>query len=408
MKFAKLFSIMLLGIMLVSAVSHAQSIPSGTARYEALGYNPFIKDASIDINRNPAWTTVYRNYAFGDIGRNEVNQNQLTEQFGAVNFGVSKDLALGLVLNKFEDRWNEFTIDTLYGVQRPVVPLKVTLGWQMSPNFALGLAPYYSGWSSETQPNATDLYKWSSSVFGGTVGVLGKMKSGWIEGAVDVKTHKYSYEQTVANVTNTFESNGGLSLNIFTRAFFVVNKATGINLVPYLSFGMYNWNPTITPTPTGFPADKFSYLDFNGGLGINMPVLEHGLLAGGLSVGYHQYKDKQDNSTFQQTYSEFYLPKFNFGLEWGFTDWLTGRLGYSRAVSSYKNEYQFTGVTTYNKGTNVTDPDQTITTGLGFHFDRFSLDGTVGERLYKNGIYLVSGKTNDLFGMLSASYNFGK
>jgi hypothetical protein len=65
-------------------------------------------------------------------------------------------------------------------------------------------------------------------------------------------------------------------------------------------------------------------------------------------------------------------------------------------------------VTTYTKLTGVTSPDQTITTGIGFHFNRFSVDGTVGERLFKNGLYILTGKTNDLFGMLSASYNFGK
>jgi hypothetical protein len=46
--------------------------------------------------------------------------------------------------------------------------------------------------------------------------------------------------------------------------------------------------------------------------------------------------------------------------------------------------------------------------GLGFHFGRFSIDGTIGERLIKNGIYVVNGNTSDLFGIISASYNFKK
>jgi hypothetical protein len=46
--------------------------------------------------------------------------------------------------------------------------------------------------------------------------------------------------------------------------------------------------------------------------------------------------------------------------------------------------------------------------GLGLHFGRFSIDGTIGERLLKQGPYVFTGNTNDLFGMISASYNFKK
>ena len=66
----KHLAIMLLFVMAVAAF--AQSIPSGTGRYEALGNSPFILDAATDINHNPAWTNYYRNYAFGDIGTSTI------------------------------------------------------------------------------------------------------------------------------------------------------------------------------------------------------------------------------------------------------------------------------------------------------------------------------------------------
>jgi hypothetical protein len=415
MKFAKLFSVMLLGIMLVSAVSQSQSIPSGTGRYEALGYNPFIKDASIDINRNPAWTTVYRNYVFGDIGRNEIggDQYQLTDQFVGVNFGVSKDLALGLVLNKFEDNWTNFGSDSVVGVARPVFPFKVTLGWQMSPKFALGLAPYYAAWSKEVQGSAaSDISKYSSSSIGGTIGVLSKMDGGWIEGAVDLKFNGYKSDVTVGTANTVQKNEGGMNIAAFTRGFFTVNKSMGISLVPYLDFSTYSWNPVMTPTTPGYPDNKYSYMNFGGGIGVNMPIFDQGLLAGGLSFGYNQYKDESALVLGRNfTWSEFVLPQFNVGVEWPFTEWLTGRLGFSRAMISTKANSETTVgtvVTQYTKLTAVTSPDQTITTGIGFHFNRFSIDGTVGERLFKNGLYILTGKTNDLFGMISASYNFAK
>lgn len=411
MKFAKLLSVVLFAVVLFTSVSYGQSIPSGTGRYEALGYNPFIKDASIDINRNPAWTTVYRNYAFGDLGRSEVgtDQYQLTDQFGAANFGISKEVSLGIVANKFEDRWSDFNNygNNTFGIQRPVVPLKFTFGWQASPKFALGVAPYFAGWSADFD-SATTTQKWSSNVLGGTVGLLAKLDGGWIEGDVDVKTHKYKYDRTFAGTNTVDQNEGGLSMDVYTRAFFTINKSMGLNLVPYLNFSMFNWNPSTTPILPGAADPTIKHMSFMGGLGINMPVFDNGLIAGGLSFGYHSVEYKQNLPAAQtQTQTEFVLPKINMGIEWPFTDWLTGRLGYQRSVTSSKFE-NVTTVTVTSKGTAVSDPTQTITAGLGFHFNRFSIDGSIGERMFKNGINLVSGKQNDLFGMISASYYFGK
>jgi hypothetical protein len=55
---------------------------------------------------------------------------------------------------------------------------------------------------------------------------------------------------------------------------------------------------------------------------------------------------------------------------------------------------------------NASDNTQTVSLGAGFHFGRFSIDATVSERWLKSGINFVSGTNNDLFGVISASYNF--
>ncbi|MCU0373346.1 MAG: hypothetical protein MUE56_08915, partial [Ignavibacteria bacterium] len=109
------------------------------------------------------------------------------------------------------------------------------------------------------------------------------------------------------------------------------------------------------------------------------------------------------------TENGFMLPEINMGIEWNFTEWLQGRVGYQRAVTNrtYKNEA--TGGDVYElKNSFASNPVQTISTGLGFQFGRFSLDGTIGEKFYKQSPYIVSGKTQDVFGVLSASYNFAK
>ena len=104
----KHLAVMLLLFMAVGA--YAQSIPSGTGRYEALGNSPFILDAATDINSNPAWNNYYRNYAFGDIGRNVINDFALSDQYAGVTFGIGKKLNLGMILNKRDDKWDLFNI----------------------------------------------------------------------------------------------------------------------------------------------------------------------------------------------------------------------------------------------------------------------------------------------------------
>jgi hypothetical protein len=417
MKFAKLLSVVLFAMMLITSVSFGQAIPSGTARYEALGNSPFILDASIDMNNNPAWSTQYKDYSFGDLGRNTVNDFELSDQWAGINFGLSKEINLGLVLNKTEGMWsgfsawnNNYVVDTL-GVNAPIVPLKVIFGWQASPTFALGVAPQFASWSSEntsTTSSGTSTLKKSSMTIGGTVGVIGKLnKTDWIEGGVDFKSNSFKWENT-ATTTTTIDNDGGMELGIFSRAFFMVNKNMNMKLVPYLSFDMFGFDPKNSSVTTAL--NNFSWMNFMGGIGLNMPVLDNGLLATGLSFGFHNYEDNLDG---QYTYTEsgFMLPEFNIGLEWNLTDWLQGRLGYQRAVSSMDYKYEDksgNGNVFENKLTQASNPIQTISTGIGFQFGRFSLDGTIGEKFYKQTPYIVSGKTQDVFGVLSASYNFAK
>jgi hypothetical protein len=154
--------------------------------------------------------------------------------------------------------------------------------------------------------------------------------------------------------------------------------------------------------------NNYSWMSFMGGLGINMPVLDNGLIAGGLSFGYNSFEDKLDGSG-TYTANEFMLPEINMGIEWNFTEWLQGRLGYQRAVTNGTYKYEAANGNLFeNKNSFASDPVQTISTGLGFQFGRFSVDGTIGEKFYKQSPYIVSGKTQDVFGVLSASYNFAK
>lgn len=416
-------------LLLVSSVGlFAQSIPSGTGRYEALGYNPFIMDAATDINRNPAWSGMYRNYVFGDIGRFMPTNNgssdnfTLSQQYIGVNFNLGKKWNAGLVLNKEEGQIFGGAIRNFYpnigsGLDvssAPIVPLKLIVGYtNTSKTLFLGIAPYYAGYSDEYDTSGTGFSVTQtkhSSILGGTIGIVSKMKDSWVEGKVDVKINGFKGERVTTNpsLDTVVTNDGGLELNAFVRGFFMVHKPSKINLVPYVDFGMFNWKPSTSPTQLN-PQPEYKYFNIGGGIGLNMPILDNGLLAGGVSVGYltNEYSTTDTNAVDQKV-TTFTLPQFNLGLEWNFTDWLTGRMGYSRAVQSIKTENTRTAYTGSYKYAAATNPEQTITLGLGWHFNRFSLDGLIGEKLFQAGPYLVSGNQTDLYGVLSASYNFNK
>jgi len=393
MKAVKILLSILFVVLMLTNVSYSQSIPSGTARFEALGYNPFLWDASIDINRNPAWAGYYRDYTFGDIGRGAVNEFQLNEQFGAVNFGISKEISLGMVLNKREDRWNDF-IGFAPGVAEPIVPFKLLFAYA-TKEFSLGVAPYIATWSLDSTLNNVK-QEWSSMVIGGQIGTVVIFDKNLFEASIGVKSNSYEYKTT--NYTD--KTDGGLQLDAFLRGRFFFQKGSSIAFVPYISFGMFNWTPNANNTA----GNENKNMNFALGAGINMPVLDDGRMMGGVSFGYNSFETV---SQFEVTQMSF--PRFNLGLEWGFTDWLTGRLGYSRAVIKEKVTVTATSPNPEWNITLPTDPTQTITMGIGMNFGRFSIDGTFGERLIKEGFNVLTGKNNnDLFGMISASYNFRK
>lgn len=506
--FKKLIIVFLLFI--ISSGVYAQSIPSGTGRYEALGFNPFITDPAIDLSRNPAWGNTYRNYAFGDLGRADLtdpNLYKLKNQFVGVNFGLSPKVFAGIILNKNEGRIfdsifyvnNPWGMGTL-GMDNPIVPVKLYFGF--TPNkglFNIAASFYYAQKSqdstmpvsltsvqdttSRTSTNLNYELTKKSSIIGFTVGTVANFKGGWLEGNVDLRFNKMKYTNTKdTNVSLSIhrwnlpdsvvslsrhtgslnvENDGSMELSGQLRGMFEINKTHKIKLVPYVNIGLFSWKPKYTPTDSrndtlpspsyrdGTTYDyEYKYFNLNGGIGVNMPVFDNGLLGFGVSLGFNSYKLTSNETTniyrlgadttkdvtsrtVEYSKSSFILPKFNFGLEWKFTDWMTARIGYSRAIindkidgtntttvsstriSTYAPFNYVKNSTTTNSPSNIindqnpTDPVQTISLGLGFHFNRFSIDGLIGEKFFQKGVNLLSGQDDkEMFGVISASYNF--
>lgn len=396
-------------MFILAAGVFSQSIPSGSGRYNALGNSPFILDAHGDILSNPAWNSYYKDYAFADLS--PFNGSEFTGHAG-VNFGVGKKWSLGFIVNKRQDSWENFrTSSNTYipaNLSSPIVPFMGLIGYQASKNFYISLAPYVAMWNTKVTQSDTNAFNLdnSTSSLGANLGFIYLIKKGWIEGAFKFRMNKYKYDSTVASTNVHFENDGGMEFGAGFRGWIYPSKNSKIAVVPSIGFNMMSFKPQLTGTASSTGLD-YSWMNFGGAVGLNWPVMDDIQVAGGIGANYGSFK--ADSNQFEIKDNKFIAPAYSLSMETRIADWLTGRMGFSRGVSN--NSFNFTGGTSTIEVTNTspTSDASTFSMGAGFHFGRFSVDATVSESWFKHGINFISGgDNNDLFGEISASYNFAK
>jgi len=398
-------AVMLLFVMGVSAFS--QSIPSGTGRYTALGGSPFILDASTDMFNNPSWNNYYQNYAFGDL--NQFGENDNFDGNAGVTFKVGKKWDLGMIINKRSDNFVAFNNDVLRPSNSPIVPFMGLVGTSLNKNFHLGLAPYVSMGSSEfTDTVGSTKVKNTSMSIGANLGFTYLIKKGWIEGNIKFRMNSFKNDSTNSAGSLIVEKNsGGMEIGVSLRAWIYPSKGSKIAVVPLLGFYTYSFQPKATATSGGTSVTvnglNWSWMNVNAGVGLNWPIMDDVQIAGGVTLSYNTAKS--DSGSVSNKSTDLIAPAFNMALETRITDWLTGRMGFNKSVRSGKfenNTQTFTNLIS-------SSVFETISLGAGFHFGRFSIDATVSERWFRHGFNFLSGGDNeDMFGVISASYNFAK
>lgn len=390
-------------LVFIAAGTYSQSIPSGNGRYNALGNSPFILDASVDMFNNPAWNNYYRDYAFGDLNQNGENDN--FDGNAGVTFAVGKKWNLGMIINRRQDLFGLFNVDTLRPANSPVVPFMGLIGTSVSKNFHVGLAPYVSMGSQEfTDTTGNQTVKNTSSSIGANLGFMYMMKKGWIEGAIRFRMNGFKNEVTAGTTTTTTDNSGGMEIGVGLRGW-LYTKGNKIAIVPVLGFNTYSFQPKVSGSFTANGLN-YSWMNISGGVGLNWPIMDDIQIAGGVTVAYNTAKS--DSGAVENKFTNFVAPNFNMAMETRITDWLTARLGFNKAIEMQKAENTFQT----NSQTFGSSAASTINLGAGFHFGRFSIDATVSERWLKQGVYFISGGNNtgdrDMFGVISASYNFAK
>jgi hypothetical protein len=395
-------AVMLLFVVGVSTFS--QSIPSGTGRYTALGSSPFILDAHVDMLNNPAWNNYYRNYAFADL--NQFGESDDFNGSAGVTFGVGKKWNLGMIINRRLDSWDLMSGNAN---NRPIVPFYGMIGTSLNKNFHVSLAPYVTMGSFErTDTNGSLLVKNSSRSLGANLGFIYMIKKGWIEGNFKFRMNGYKNDSSFTGFSSVSENDGGIEFGASFRGWIYPSKGSKVAIVPVLGFSTFSFTPKNTTTSGGVTVvstgNDVSLMSINGGVGLNWPIMDDIQIAGGVMASYNT--TKTSDTAIENKSTSFVAPSFHMALETRITDWITARLGFTKAINTLDNEVL--NATQTAKGLFANSDASTINLGAGFHFGRFSVDATVSERWLKQGPNFVSGQNTDLFGIISASYNFAK
>lgn len=151
-----------------------------------MGDNPYVVDPD-NIKLNPAYTSIYSNFLWGDIGGDNGNPTDGYGQFFGFNYAVSKELTLGAILSR-NDYMSSYSISSLdpynlvnlvnnAGATYNVLPLNNNLEVLGSYRFGtsvLGLGVSYASTSNEFNPAVGSDGSASASQFGVNLGFLGK------------------------------------------------------------------------------------------------------------------------------------------------------------------------------------------------------------------------------------------
>ncbi|MBS4034821.1 MAG: hypothetical protein KGZ85_10170 [Ignavibacterium sp.] len=376
----------------------------GFARLHSMGDNPYIVDPD-NIKTNPAYISSYANFLWGDIGASTLSPDNGTGQFVGFNFGLNRDVTLGILLTR--DDFGSTSIgsidpmglvNSLNGLGANIVPLNNNLQLNFSyelGDLALGLGVAYASTTNDFQPATGSGDKNTASQIGANLGLLGYISP----------TFKFDFGFSIALPSGTFEPGTGDKLEgsntlmlANARGFITLSKH--FTLVPNLAF----YNASGTVKSAGQSVDYPSMMGILAGVGLSY---RNGnlLISGGPAFTYESTTfPAVENVNPELKDSRMYFPSWNLGAEWYFTEWLVGRAGY--VASTFSETSQSTATpTTFDENTRTRFSEGDVRLGVGFRFGGFTLDATVNDDVLREGFNLVGGGTKS-FAYLSASFAF--
>lgn len=406
-----MFSFLLTFVFIFSVATFAQEGEKnvrygGYARLFSMGDNPYVVDPD-NMKLNPAYSSIYSNFLWGDIGGDNGNPTDGYGQFFGFNYAVSKELTLGAILSRNDFGSSGISSLDPYGLVSlinntastyNVLPLNNNLEVLGSYRFGtsvLGLGVSYASTSNEYNPAVGQDGSASASQFGVNLGFMGQAsREVEFDVAVSLSMPSATYEP---NDTLTFDASQML-ISANARAQIELSKK--FSLVPTVDF----FTASGTIDVDNESSDLRSHLGFGVGLGLQYKV-ENLIIAGGPALLYDSYTDAAIDTTIPElSGSSFTFPAWNFGAEWMFNEWLIGRIGYVARTAS--NSYEIAASnSTVDEYSSTSFYEGDFRLGVGFRFGGFNLDATVNDDVLRHGFNLVGGGVRT-FAYLSASFAF--
>lgn len=454
--------------VLVAGTALAGAHPGGIARQLALGgsgyspaaigpnivLNPFIYDDPTVMLLNPAYQSMYHDYAWMNIagglvtGQNPAADDVYGRQFAGVNFAFGKELGLGVNLS-FDPSFTNFMVTQLATFVnnfsgraaqtglRPVDVFEAVASYDLG-TLKVGFGFLY-GWASNTSKSsgsptlASTDNELSARVLGFRLGMamdLGGGSAFDVSAAIRLDKATDNLKATNAAGARTDLGNYSASATeIQVDGRLKLKMSNRVNFIPYVNFVTISGEPKQDAPTTGVlslvNSSKVTALLIGAGAGMEYRISNF-YFAGGVS--FKSAKAKVENSsgapantTTTNTLTGTSFPQFNLGMEWAMLDWLTGRLGYYRSFLSVTNKTETSApaASATNEASNwfgnsnvvfgsYGGPDNSLVTiGLGLKFGNFALDGTVSDEALRRGLGLIGAQDNiNTFGYLTASYCF--
>jgi hypothetical protein len=380
----------------------------GYARLHSMGDNPYIVDPD-NIKLNSAYSYMYPNFLWGDIGSSVANPEDGYGQFAGFNYSVSREFTLGILLtrNDFMPSYSIGGLDSRNLVGQinnnvagaNIVPLDNNIELFGSYTFGalvLGVGVAYASTSNNYTPATGTGDKNSASQFGVNIGIVDYFSSNLkFDAAFSLVLPSATFEPGAAGVDKVEGSNTDIMVN--ARGFWRLSNK--VSLVPSVAF----YSSTGSSTVGGLSSDLPSWSGILIGVGLNYKVGDL-LIAGGPSFMYESETIASTQISPEEKNSWTTFPGWNLGAEWYLTDWLIGRLGY--VASTFSGTYQTQATpTTVDEQTTTGFGRGDVRLGVGFRLGGFNLDATINDDVLREGLNLIGGGTST-FAYLSASYAF--
>jgi hypothetical protein len=383
----------------------------GYARLYSMGDNPYVVDPD-NIKFNTAYSSIYSNFLWGDIGAQSYDNGPADGlgQFAAANFGIGNGITLGMLLsrNDFMTSYSIATLDPgdLVGLINDnfegdvIVPLNNNMELMSSykfGNYAVGLGLSYASSSREFTPAVGDGDEGTASQFGVNLGLIGKVSSSFnFDFAFSLLMPSASYNPGADGESTIEGSNTFILVN--TRGYLKLSDK--FSLVPAVNFYTGAGKVEIEGAPS---VDLPTTMGVGVGVGLQYKM-GNLLIAGGPAFFYDSETESSTETSPELESSSLTFPAWNLGAEWGFTEWLYGRLGYvARTFSSTSQSQE--SQTEVNEFSSTGFDEGDVRLGVGFRFGGFSLDATVNDDILRQGFNVIGGNVSS-FAYLSASYAF--